>query len=510
MSSNKNKFGEKRLATTHYGESFHFPKKIKKGFDWAVKPTANDPVVLGSDFVTYKPKDPLDSYTSSIKFELTDNFRAWALGINTFFHIEGTFELSKPAGADPETDPEIDWRPCTEQDINKCIVAPNWFDMLFQDIHFSHGKQLVRSSEEKRYLKYYVDTFKYAYMDEDQKRLLMPQDCHPGRGIPTLRGGQGWSFDEGSEWMTGNYAKAIFSGGKITFDYMPLDFGPWFQGTNFMENPSKVLPMPVLEPIMIDFIFTNYRSCIFRKPAESPYQFRFNITKFNFVAEKLTLFAPFEKQFLKKSVNWEYEGVSRKTVTVENLQAASQVYQWTIPNVLLPEGMLIFAVPREVTSGTCRYQDNTTHNVFRDHNIQNIDFEFDNRKFFYTVPHIGMINNEIIARKLYIEYQVDPPFELKMDPKRVNLDQIVNGAVQSPFPHVWIKLTNFQNKTRIAPVQDDGQKQGERKDLTVKFSFGNGGSPENAMFVICLYYGGNNLTFHGSDSKWTCPFLSIN
>jgi hypothetical protein len=204
----------------------------------------------------------------------------------------------------------------------------------------------------------------------------------------------------------------------------------------------------------------------------------------------------------------EYDGCSKLTKT-QSVPATNMTHRTVIQNVMIPEGMLLFAVPKDYLSGTFKYQNCTDHNIFSDHNIKQLNLFFGDRQFFVNSPHIGDFSNDIMETKTYIEYLTDPPFGLKMDPKRVRRDQIVNGAIESPFPHIWIKFSNYKDKSRILPFQNEGLKRAEKNNLAIDFTFGFNGAPANVVYIMCLYNTGNVLTLNTKTLNWSNPYIDI-
>jgi hypothetical protein len=73
-----------------------------------------------------------------------------------------------------------------------------------------------------------------------------------------------------------------------------------------------------------------------------------------------------------------------------------------------------------------------------------------------------------------------PPFELKMDPNKISIDNIQNGGKNSPFPQVYVNFCNYGNKSRILPISSDIK---EEQELEVKFNF-NGKYQHLMLFIL--------------------------
>jgi hypothetical protein len=99
--------------------------------------------VLGSNFVRNNPLGNIESHPEMVEFELLDLDHLWAMGPSTRFVVQGKFEVSKPPpdGQMPECEN------CTEDELDKGVVQPNWFESMFQ-LDFFHGNTLLTYSSE--------------------------------------------------------------------------------------------------------------------------------------------------------------------------------------------------------------------------------------------------------------------------------------------------------------------------------------------------------------------------
>jgi hypothetical protein len=60
----------------------------------------------------------------------------------------------------------------------------------------------------------------------------------------------GWDMNEPtSEWRK-DYGPKIFCGENISFDFVPMNVPPFFQSNNYLEEESKILPMPILDKLL--------------------------------------------------------------------------------------------------------------------------------------------------------------------------------------------------------------------------------------------------------------------
>ncbi len=81
-----------------------------------------------------------------------------------------------------------EWEDCTEEELDKVVVQPNWFESMFQ-LDFFHGNTLLTYSSEIPGVVSFLNAWKYNYMDKIQKKKHCPDDASPGFGVPSKVGG---------------------------------------------------------------------------------------------------------------------------------------------------------------------------------------------------------------------------------------------------------------------------------------------------------------------------------
>ena len=84
--------------------------------------------VLGTNFVKIYPLGNIESHPEMVEFELLDLDHVWAMGPSTRFVVSGQFQVSKP----PPDGQMPEWENCTEDELDKVVVQPNWFESMFQ------------------------------------------------------------------------------------------------------------------------------------------------------------------------------------------------------------------------------------------------------------------------------------------------------------------------------------------------------------------------------------------
>jgi len=459
--------------------------------------------VLGSNFVIINPLGKVEGHPEVVEFEFLDLDQVWAMGPNTRFVVKGRFEVSKPP---PDGKMPV-WEACTEEELDKVVVQPNWFESLFHRMDFFHGTSLLSYASEVTGVVSCLNAWKYNYMDKIQKKKLCPDDVSPGLGVPSKVGG--WDMNEPtSEWRK-DYGPKIFCGENISFDFVPMNVPPFFQGNNYLEEEAKIWPMPILDKLLFRMVFKNDLDNIFKNKGGNQSKYRFHFNDIYLVVEKLILNPSLQNTLLTQKGVFPYPGVTRIS-KIDNVPHQSMSYKAKIQGVKFPEGMFIFAVPKAVVDGNYKYSSNTDGNVFAKHNIQEVRFTFGGHSFFLDTISIGKIQDDIIEKKLFYDYMMAPPFGMTMDPDKINLANIKNGGADTPYPHVYINFCNYGNKSRIQPVTYRMDLKDER-ELEVNLIFGPEGSTRDVTYIIYYFYTDNNLLLNlpkqTSNVYFSSPYL---
>jgi hypothetical protein len=484
MSNGKNENGKRNASVLD--QQFEFPPVEK----WR---QVKDKKVFATDYIVHTKSHFIgqEQNPSVIEFVLKED-EVFSFGPQTRFKVTGQFQ--KKTGAVAE------WVACEEADYANVVVAPNWWEKLIKELDIFHGNTKIVSSDEGRFISPYINAWKYAWMNPSQKQLLCPEPCHTGYAVPTKRDNKGWDKADNSEWK--KYAKHVFLGaGKdFTFSWIPLDTQPFFQHSNYFQDGqvSKILPMPILSQLLIRFNFIDNWTHIL-KPTTVPSpafqtEFRFLLKDFKLVAEHLRLYKPFQTSFLNKRHVLSYPGVT-KLVQPVNIPHNSTTYQTKIQQIAMPEGMFVFALPRDVASGNYDFSKSTTNDVFVKHNIQKLSFTFGDESFYLTEPNIGMIRDRTIENKIFTDMIMSPPFGLKIDLSQVSVNAVNDGFDATPYPVAFVNLTNFGDKySRIIPFLNDGSCLSKNSDLEINFTFTTNKAPDDVTFFVCVYYTDSNLT----------------
>ena len=460
--------------------------------------------ILHSELVTVEPnlgwnKDKMDYLEIEIKKD-DEKRKDMVLGFGpmTRFIIGGSFRQEN--GTVSDLIPKAD---CT-----KMILQPNWFRAHIKSFEMYHDGVRVFSSDENKYTAPYSEALLYSVMDETQKNMLMPEPWHPGRGVPTRK--DGWSMKAGSEWLTWSQTTLERD---IEFGWIPLHFAPFFQDKNYMDKKKipNFLPTPVLGNITIRFMFNDNMASIFRQPAENTEKYFFKYTKFNFQAEYLKLSQSWRNTVVGKKGLLHFSGVT-KMMKVETIIPGAISHQLNFKSISMPEGIVIFVLPKHVIGGTFDYNKTDDLNVFRTHHIDKVTLAFGEKALFNKEPNLGTINDDLIERKMYFDLKTVPPFGTRWEEKKITLEIVKDGFKDSAYPMAWINLLNTFDKSRVVPYDlTDGKLYEKPNQLDFNIHLKPEGAPTDMHYMVYVYYTDQNLILDMSkkDKIFTNTYVKL-
>ena len=456
--------------------------------------------LLGSDYVTYDPIKPVEDQPTTVEFEIISN-QTLLFGPNTKFQFKIMVQ-------EKESTTTGEWKDATAADnADKMVMQPNFMGHLIKEIAVFHANNKLYTTDEARYISPYVDTFLYNYMDPLGKKLLCPQSSHPGNGTPNTIGG--WSYDDaGKEWA--DYSKAILTGKAITFDYVPMHLFPFFQRANFLieQNIPSPLPMiPVIDKLLVRLSFNDKFDNIFKKKAGNNKLYRVIIDSVQLLVEQARLNPHFERTFYSRKNQLPYAGVT-KIMIAESIGASLLTHKARFQKVAFPEGLFVFALPQKCIAGTYPYQENADGNVFSQHNIEAIQMTYNGQSFYTKEPNFSMVEDNYMEVKQMVDHLATPPFGVRMDSKKVTLDSVKSGGKNTPYPHVYINLCNFNDKNRIVPLLNDGSVLAQNNDLDITVNFKTGGAAANVTYFFYLFYTDINMVLDLKNKKFYSPYLN--
>jgi hypothetical protein len=319
---------------------------------------------------------------------------------------------------------------------------------------------------------------------------MFPEACSPGNAVFTKKGD--WGTAANGAWH--NYSKTIFGKEECSVRYIPLHVFPFFQQKNFMIDgkPPNALPMSLLNKLQIRITFTDNFDHIFRKLAGNTKMYSLKFSDVKLVYEEARLSPAFERSFLNTKRLLPFSGVTKFAVS-ENVPAGTFSHRLRFQDIYMPEGVFIFALPKEVVGGQFKYSTSTSDQVFSNHNIEKVDLAFGGLPFQLKAPRIGDIEDDIIEIKMLIDHLEYPPFGMLQDPKHLTYETIQKGCANTPYPHVYINLTTTGNETRLVPLSDNGAIINRQSDLDIVLNFGTGGATTGVNYFIYIFYTDVNI-----------------
>jgi hypothetical protein len=307
-----------------------------------------------------------------------------------------------------------------------------------------------------------------------------------------------------------SYAKQVFTGDKIFFDYVPNFQFPFYQGSNFLTDGSapRMVPMQTLGKLSVRFSLFDKQDHIFRNKANHTKKYRFVFDAFNLILEEARLAPTFERTLLSAKKQLAYPGVTRLQL-VESIPGGTASFKTRFQDICMPESLFIFCLDKQVASGTYKFSTSTKENVFLPHNISSIDLSFDGKRFSLKEPHLGNIGDDSLDSKTLFDHLAAPPFGVNLDSTVATYTKLRQGGENSAYPHIYIPLVHYSgDKNRLIPAMDDGSCVSKRADLNIDFKFGRNNSTENAVYVIYAIYTDVAIILDLKNKYFMSPYLS--
>jgi hypothetical protein len=452
--------------------------------------------LLGTNYVVIEPNNQLVDEPTQVEFEI-NNFAPLLFGPMSKFQIQGHFETRA-------TDND-EWDAPAAADASNVLLAPNWFEMLIKSVDVFHNNQRISASDEARFIPAHLNAMLYAYMEPTAKKLLCPQPVHPGYCVPVNK--DSWKLDAEPY---NSYAKQVFTGDKIFFDYVPNFQFPFYQGSNFLTDGSapRMVPMQTLGKLSVRFSLFDKQDHIFRNKANHTKKYRFVFDAFNLILEEARLAPTFERTLLSAKKQLAYPGVTRLQL-VESIPGGTASFKTRFQDICMPESLFIFCLDKQVASGTYKFSTSTKENVFLPHNISSIDLSFDGKRFSLKEPHLGNIGDDSLDSKTLFDHLAAPPFGVNLDSTVATYTKLRQGGENSAYPHIYIPLVHYSgDKNRLIPAMDDGSCVSKRADLNIDFKFARNNSTENAVYVIYAIYTDVAIILDLKNKYFMSPYLS--
>ena len=391
-------------------------------------------------------------------------------------------------------------------------LAPCWWELFFKSWDLSYYNDQPKQHSESQFIPYRLNTLLYWVMDPDLKDYLCPEPWHPGRAVPSATGK--WDFSENGAWH--KYAQKLLLGGTVRFTWKPLHFWPMYQGTNdgiqegFRPRALPVSKLPnklIMRAQMVDKLDNVFRVA---DAHVNTRRYKIDITKFQLCVEEARLNPAADRALISKTLFWP--GVC-KMMRNEWIPAGTFVHNIRFDEALWPELILIFALHKNVTGGSEKYQthaDQAPH--FLQHNIEQVTLKYGTYSTSQNVPNFGTVGDVHAERNVVRSYKQAGLFGMKVDPEIVNNISAQNGFALTEFPHVIMHLIQTdgleedQPRSRTVPLLTDASIiEGKPKDLLINLKFYTpAGCPDNSTFIVYLGYTDTNMML--KDRKFVSPY----
>lgn len=434
--------------------------------------------------------EPITKTDTLYEFELGSS-EILGFGLYSGFLIEGQFE-TKAAG-DAAT-----WTECTAAESAKVAVQSNWFEHLIKDINVFHVNAEINPHDVPLNADAFLHTYLLAYMDHFTKLFLCPEPCNPGNATSTEK--TGWQVSTTSDYT--KYANTIF-GKPVKFRFIPMFKFPFYQSSNFVMDGKKptCLPMPIVGNMYVRLYLKNDLTNIFKKITQNTASYRFNLKSIKLMVEEMRLSPTAEKQFLGQKKPIEYAGVT-KLGMAHNIPGGVFSYTAKINKIYLPEGIFIFCLPKSVIPGTFTFESTTTSSVFLDHKLKKVDVYFGGKPFYSKTPTPYDLEVNLSNEKIFFDHLIAPPFGVCQNPTLATFANLENAGALSPFPHVYIDLTQGSPESRLITTNDTGTIIQNKEFLDTILQFGGDGPNTDATYFIYYFYTDANIVFDSNSKRF--------
>ena len=407
-------------------------------------------------------------------------------GPNTYFQIALAFEKRTKNTTG-------DWSPTTATDKSKIVLQTNWFEKLLRNIELYIDNRQVRLHDQPNYVDAYLNTFLYHTMHPTLKRQLAPESCNPIYATAELT--TEWA-DGADEWN--EYAKKVLKTGGIVFSYTPLMMWPFFQGpkhTMFNSpHPPNAVPLGALGRVMIRFNFRESYDHVFKTKENNADDYRINFAEMGMRlhCEVARMSNSMEKSFLNTRGPLPYVGIT-KIAHVTRMPDNNPNYTIRIPNVYIPDAVLVFALPKEVISGEDSFNAQERSVGFTKHKIKRLMVLFNGDQFIQK----GVIPAERTNyyRKIaYCQHINFPICGIPIDESKVKLENMIEESTNTNFlyPHIYYRLDPGYG-LKGSPIESLASTLSQRGDLDINMEFEGKGSSADAVYVLLAIYEDCNL-----------------
>ena len=459
---------------------------------------------FGNDFYN---AEPVTKTNTLYEFDI-HNLGNIAFGPNTGFIINGSFECKPSEAADTE------WTKIPLDEYKVVRILPNWFEHLVKDVEVYNGNVPLRPHDVPPHVNGFINTFIYSYMHKQTRNVMGHEPWNPVHNnfVNTVD----WNHSENGLWH--KYSNQIFNRAVQKFCYKPLHVFPFLQQPDRIAlaicnseksmPPLQVINTSVVGKLTFRLLLKDDLTGIFRRNLgfgaeekdtagnllkNSTNIYRYVVRSVQLRCQLIRNNPVLEKRLLASKTPVYFGGTTR-FASQENVPQGVASHKVKLQDLRYPEGLFIFAIPKTVIQGTYQYQNAPSgEKVFLDHNITSLDVQWGGMPLCIKEPSLGQFEDDTIEQKIYFDRLFRPPFGIVQDSTLIRLPSVSDGAIRTPFPHVFINLEVGGPQTRVVPFGDDGHSVQQVKDMDIELRFGTAGQPSDATYIICAYYTDVNM-----------------
>ena len=465
--------------------------------------TGQKQMLHGTEYTTMENNNSFATNPRKLEWDI-DTKRPILCDLQTRFVVEGEFQSKIPDG---------EWVPCAATAVSDVLVAPNWWELLVKNIELFHLNYHAKQHDEPQNVSSHLNQLVYWLMDPVLKKNLCFEDCHPGNAVPDKKGDWNFGADNAATALTawGKYSKSIFKAGPILFHWTPLFFFPIYQGSNHVyddRGPPRCVPVPYVGKLQVRITLKDSFDDIFRiKVATNTTKYRFVLKKVNLVVEEARMNPVLEKKLFQSSQKMLfYNGVTK----LAHAETIPSTFNFTtrFENVPMPEGLLIFALPKSVQGDAYKF---STHvlgdSFFMKHNVESVQLNYGGLNYTMKEPNFGNIQDDLVEMKNMLDYAKSGPFGLFLAQKRLNKENLADGFANTDFPHVYLNLCPSGPNSRVIPLLDSGSVLSNNHDFNVSLKFKGVGATPEAVYLFYLIYSGTNMVLDLKEKKFVNPLI---
>ena len=456
------------------------------------------PSLLGTDYAIIRPNNTITDQPNVIEFDFSSP-KSIVAGPCTKLIVRGAFQVKPQAS---EGVKGTLWRKCQKDDASNVCLAPLWFEQIIKEYTLFSQNTKISSFQEARFVTPYLNMLLYRLMDKTMKKIIAPQDTSPIYCLPD------WNKDS---WDVENkthkdYVQNLFEKTLVEFDYTPLLMWPFHQNaTGF----SKILPLQLFPKLTLRIAFQDNQNTIFRrKTATDVSEYKFTFTECYLMLEEARLTPAFERNLVTSKRNLSWQGCTRLQL-IEPISTGLSTYKTRFQNIFLPESLLIFAISKDVASGTYDFSKSTNKSFFNSHNIQSLQLSFQQKQFYIREPCPTHITDDRFNTKNYLDHLFHPICGVPADIESIKEQYFNDGAKNTSYPHVYVNLVNFGSSSRIIPALSDDSILNTRSDLEIEMKFNTNGSAADSSYIIYAIYNDTSITYDPKFKMFANPYLSI-